>query len=93
MPLPDFRIASTMEKLDCSVLSAPTAACGRQMVTRTAVGLAYRVVALLHDGKAVVGANNWEEIASTAKLPRRDHVHEGMALNRCRESRIRDCRR
>lgn len=30
MPRPDFRMASTMEKLDCSVFSAATAACTRQ---------------------------------------------------------------
>jgi hypothetical protein len=31
MPFPDFLMASTMEKLDCSVLSACTAAYGQSV--------------------------------------------------------------
>lgn len=68
MPFPDFRIASTMEKLDCSVLSAPTAACGESDARRRQALAAYRVVALRHDGKAVVRADRSYD-ATGAQLP------------------------
>jgi hypothetical protein len=59
MPRPDLRIASTMEKLDCSVFSAATAACACQLSSHTRVCLAYRIVALLHFGRAVVETSGW----------------------------------
>jgi len=83
-----------MEKLDCSVLSAVTAACTRQKAGRMEAGLAYRIVALLHDGKAVIRAANYNwEHAPKAQLPRRDHEHEGMVLRSCEQSCSCACRR
>jgi hypothetical protein len=67
-----------MEKLDCSVLSAVTAACKSQMSSWVKSCLAYRVVALRHSGEVVLISHSWKD-APTVELPPRDHEHEGMA--------------
>lgn len=54
IPRPDLRIASTMEKFDCSVFNAATAAYARQLHSECVSWRAYRIVTLLHGGGAVV---------------------------------------
>jgi hypothetical protein len=76
MPRPDLRIASTMEKLDCSVFSAATAAYACQLNSHADVYLAYRIVALLHLGRAVVETSGWCNAQTEQASP--GYEHEGI---------------